>query len=112
MACCQFLKYNLSGDRRAKCTWQHYVVQAYAANMTLFLLLVSVEKSQVPCEERIPLVHVNMFNFKRIHRYFEFGARATGALSMLHVRTPRMGSALRAAGRGTLTVVVPVQIER
>jgi hypothetical protein len=30
---------------------------------------------------------------------------------VLHVRTPRMGSALRAVGREKLTVVVPVQIE-
>jgi hypothetical protein len=80
--------------------------------MSFMLLLVTVEKSQVPYEERIPLVHVNIINFTHIHRYFEFGARVTGALSMLHVRTPRKGSALRASGWKSLTVFVQVQLER
>jgi hypothetical protein len=75
------LKYNLSGGRRANFIRQHYVVQVYAATMSFVLLLATVEKSQVPCEEPILRVHVNIFNFKRIHRYFEFGARVTGALS-------------------------------
>jgi hypothetical protein len=56
------LKYNLSEGCRAKCIWQHYVVQAYAATMSFFSLLITVEKSQSPCEERTPLVHVNIFN--------------------------------------------------